>query len=269
LLPSSFEHVDKDHLCRLIADMLERLVEHNNRIPLSPYAVGSLPSSTTELTTRFSSEALTRFHSRAAPNISVLDYLRRIVQYARVERWCLLITLHYIDQICVRNPRFTMNSLTCHRFIITSICIASKTFCDSFCRNTVYAKVGGISTDELNVLEREFLRMIEWRLTCNAELLHTYYVNLVHSHTKSQFIIVGSRSSESASSSERSEEEEVIHSRPGTPGDVIIETVIPGAGVSDFMGASMPSTARPHQGQTPPTIEQNMVFADLKREGLT
>jgi hypothetical protein len=29
----------------------------------------------------------------------------------------------------------------------------------------VYAKVGGISTGELNVLEREFLRMIEWRLT--------------------------------------------------------------------------------------------------------
>ena len=26
-------------------------------------------------------------------------------------------------------------------------------------------KVGGISTAELNVLEREFLRMIEWRLT--------------------------------------------------------------------------------------------------------
>ena len=171
--------------------MLQRLIEHNDRIPLSPYAVGSLLSSIVALTTRFSSEALTRFHSRAAPNISVLDYLRRIVQYTKAEvsrfsgslacllmpplrlppnpgtrqRWCLLITLHYIDQICERNPRFTITSLTCHRFVITSISIASKTFCDSFCRNSVYAKVGGISTAELNVLEREFLSMIEWRLT--------------------------------------------------------------------------------------------------------
>lgn len=72
-------------LTRLTADMLERLVEHNSRIPLSPYAVGSLPSSTMELTARFSSEALTRFHSRTAPNISVIDYLRRIVQYTKVE----------------------------------------------------------------------------------------------------------------------------------------------------------------------------------------
>ena len=33
----------------------------------------------------FSSEILTRFHSRTSPNISVLDYLRRIVQYTKVE----------------------------------------------------------------------------------------------------------------------------------------------------------------------------------------
>jgi len=266
LLPPSFEHVDKNHLCRLIADMLQRLIEHNDRIPLSP-------------------EALTRFHSRTAPNISVLDYLMRIVQYTKAEGWCLLITLHYIDQICERNPRFTINSLTCHRFVITSIAVASKTFCDSFCRNSVYAKVGGISTAELNVLEREFLRMIEWRLTCNVELLHKYYVNLVRSHSKSQFIIVGGRSSESASSSEHSEDEDgeivsvdiVQPSRPDTPGDVIMETVSTSPGVplpsssttvSNFMGVSMPSTERPYQGQTPPTIEQNMAFADLQRDGL-
>jgi len=266
-LPPSFEHVDPDHLCRLIADMLQRLIVHNDRLPLSP-------------------EALTRFHSRTAPNISVLDYLRRIVQYTKAERWCLLITLHYIDQICVRNPRFTITSLTCHRFIITSISIASKTFCDSFCRNSVYAKVGGISTTELNVLEREFLKMIEWRLTCNLELLRKYYVNLVRLHSKPQFIIVGSRSSESASSSEHSEDEDgeivsvdmVQPSFPGTPGDVIMGTVRTGAdspspgsstSVSNFMGVSMPSAERPYQGQTPPTIEQNMAFADLQRDGFS
>lgn len=122
--------------------------------------------------------------------------------------------------------------------------------------------------------------MLFFFLQCNAELLHTYYVNLVHSHSKPQFIIVGSRSSESVSSSEHSEEEEtnsvdiLQHSRPSTPGDdVTMGDITPGAGgiasVSNFMGASMPPTERPYQGQTPPTIEQNMVFADLQREGLT
>src|SRR5882757_10032132 len=75
-------------------------------------------------------------------------------------------------------------------------------------------------------------------LQCNAELLHEYYVNLVRSHSKSRFIIVGGRSSESASSSEHSEDEdgEIVSvdvvqqpSRPGTPGDVIMGTVSTGA----------------------------------------
>ena len=128
---------------------------------------------------------------------------------------------------------------------------------------------------------RRCRRIILVFLQCNAELLHKYYVNLVRSHSKPQFIIVGSRSSESASSSEHTEDEDgeivsvdmVQASRPGTPGDVIMETVSTAAGaastsVSNFMGVSMPSTERPYQGQTPPTIEQNMAFADLQRDGL-
>jgi len=128
-------------------------------------------------------------------------------------------------------------------------------------------------------------RIILVFLQCNVELLRKYYVNLVRSHSKSQFIIAGSRSSESGSSSEHSEDEDgeivsvdmVQASRPGTPGDVIMGTVRTGpgppspgssTGVSNFMGVSMPSTERQYQGQTPPTIEQNMAFADLQRDGL-
>ena len=62
-------------------------------------------------------------------------------------------------------PAFVLSSLTCHRFVIASVAVASKCLCDAFCSNSVYAKVGGIPVAELNVLEREFLRMIDWKLT--------------------------------------------------------------------------------------------------------
>jgi len=67
--------------------------------------------------------------------------------------------------MCARMPLFTLSSLTCHRFIIASITVCSKGLCDSFCTNALYARVGGIPVTELNVLEREFLRAIDWRLT--------------------------------------------------------------------------------------------------------
>jgi len=168
-LPHDFMQADVDHIVLLIVDMLGRLIAHNDKIPLSP-------------------EALTRFHSRTPPAIPVLDYLRRIVRYTRVERSCLLITLHYIDQICARTSNFTISSLTVHRFLITSIAIASKALCDAFCTNTHYAKVGGITrVIELNLLEKEFLTQIEWRLVCTRELLQTYYVNLIRTHSLHKF----------------------------------------------------------------------------------
>ncbi|CAE6470491.1 unnamed protein product [Rhizoctonia solani] len=167
ILPPDFLDASIDDICLLplvAADMLDRLTSHNDQIPLRP-------------------EALTRFHSRTPPGISIQEYLKRIVKYTNVERSCLLITLHYIDQICTLLPHFTISSLTVHRFVISSIAVSSKALCDAFCTNTHYARVGGIKLIELNVLEREFLQKIDWRLTCTREMLQEYYTNLVRTHS--------------------------------------------------------------------------------------
>ncbi|KAK0195197.1 cyclin-domain-containing protein [Armillaria mellea] len=170
-LPAAFEDAPISDLVVLIADMLDRLMSHNDRIALSP-------------------QALTRFHSRSAPAISVVDYLRRITRFINVERSCLLVSLFYIDAICARHPLFTLSSLTCHRFLITAIAVASKCLCDTFCTNALYAKVGGISVTELNILEREFLQMIDWRLMCTREILSEYYTNLVRTNASGKYAIV-------------------------------------------------------------------------------
>ncbi|KAG9099532.1 hypothetical protein FRC06_005175 [Ceratobasidium sp. 370] len=109
LLPPDFLDANIDDIVTLIADMLDRLTSHNDQIPLRP-------------------EALTRFHSRTPPAITIQEYLKRIVRYTNVE-------------------------------------------------------VGGIKLIELNVLEREFLEKMDWRLTCTREMLQEYYTNLVRTHS--------------------------------------------------------------------------------------
>jgi hypothetical protein len=79
-----------------------------------------------------------------------------------------------MDRICTRTPTFSLSSLTCHRFIIASIAVSSKGFCDAFCTNAHYAKVGGITVGELNLLEREFLRMTESYYRIRAAALHLH-----------------------------------------------------------------------------------------------
>jgi len=232
-LPLDFAVCDMESLVLLIADMLDRLMSHNDLIPLVP-------------------ESLTRFHSRSAPGITVVDYLRRIVRFTNVEKSCLLITLYYIDQICARMPRFTLSSLTCHRFIIASITVSSKGLCDTFCTNSLYAKVGGISVTELNVLEREFLEKIDWRLMCTRDVLQEYYVNLVRTHSTGQFFVVGAHSSSGSISSDSDVEMDTAQSRPPTP------ERLRNRGSTILIDSALVTEVSRR-----PTIEQNMAFSNF------
>lgn len=138
--------------------MLDRLIAHNDQIPIT-------------------SNSLTRFHSRTPPSITITDYLRRIYRYTNVEPVCLLSILPYIDRMCEKLDSFTICSLTVHRFCITAVTVSSKSICDSFYANSRYAKVGGIGLAEMNLLEREFLIAIDYRLIVELFFINSSFIS--------------------------------------------------------------------------------------------
>lgn len=126
-LPGRFYEADPEDLFTLISsypgilltrtgDMLLQLTTHNDTIPLHP-------------------SDLTRFHSRAAPGISIGAYLRRLAKYTTLDKPCMLIVLIYIDRVCERMSSFTICSLTVHRFLCAAVVCATKALCDSFSTN--------------------------------------------------------------------------------------------------------------------------------------
>ncbi|KAJ9049057.1 Pho80p cyclin [Entomophthora muscae] len=143
--PHTYYTVEPRRIVELIAELLSELATRNDS---NPAAVASL----------------TRFHSRAVPKISILDYLNRIVKFSPIENEVLLAALVYIDRLCSYNPTFAITSLSIHRYLITAITVGSKVFCDSYWTNTQYAKLGGITLQELNILELEFSFLIRWDL---------------------------------------------------------------------------------------------------------
>lgn len=144
----------------LIAHMLSELIETNDGLALR-------------------SGSLTRFHSRTAPGISVLDYLNRLAHHATLSPPLLLSMVYYIDRLCALYPEFTINTLTVHRFLITAATVAAKGLSDSFWNNATYAKVGGVRVAELKLLELEFLYRVDWRIVPNPDVLVAYYKGLV------------------------------------------------------------------------------------------
>ncbi|KAJ3301626.1 hypothetical protein HDV03_000626 [Kappamyces sp. JEL0829] len=167
LLPSEFYNCPVEDLISLVVEMFERLIQHNDEIP--PTLANT-----------------TRFHSRTPPGIGVKEYIERMNKYVIVEKSVLLMTLVFVDRMCTLYPTFTINSLTAHRFLIACVTATSKCVSDIYSTNAFFAKVGGISTQELNVIEIEFCKLLEWRLQCSAALLQEYYQNLIQTIPKFQ-----------------------------------------------------------------------------------
>ncbi|KAH6566829.1 hypothetical protein BASA61_006439 [Batrachochytrium salamandrivorans] len=172
LISNDYNYCPPDILIHLIVSMLSKLVTHNDTIPVTD-------------------QSLTRFHSRSPPAITIRDYVVRIVRYANLEKAVLLILLIYIDRVCAKHESFTMSSLTAHRFIIAAASVASKSISDLYCTNGYYAKVGGITLQEMNILELEMCKMMDWEMSCQESLLQTYFYNLAKSSDLSlQFISI-------------------------------------------------------------------------------
>lgn len=159
-VPRNFFECPSGDLIVLVASMLQELVGLNDALPFNP-------------------DQLTRFHSRAPPGISVYDYLVRIVKFCSLEKSVLLSMIYYIDLLCTTYKTFNINSLTVHRFLITAAMVGSKGLCDTFCTNSHYARVGGLSRAELNLLEVEFLVRVDYRIVPHLHLLTQYYNKMV------------------------------------------------------------------------------------------
>lgn len=186
LMPMQYENCDPRDLVILISSMLMELVRYNDAIPLKD-------------------GHLTRFHSRAPPGISVLDYLQRLTTHATLSPPILLSMVYYIDKLCALYPAFTISSLTVHRFLITSATVASKGLSDSFWTNKTYARVGGVSLKELALLELEFLWRVEWRIVPKPEVLVDYYRSLVERNEGYEIDITGRLEEEAEAKAQRDE----------------------------------------------------------------
>jgi len=134
--------------------------------------------------------------------------------------------------------------------------------------------VGGISVTELNVLEREFLAMIDWRLMCTREILQEYYVNLVRTHSTGKFVLAGSHTPFNSSENDMElDNNNSTSSNQLVPSSPIASThhrLRPSISESsailmDHSPSQVPEVIQPHPHPHRPTIEQNMAFAALQQ----
>jgi len=151
----------RSKLVNVLADILNRLCERNDKYIMTNTTV-------------------TRFHALRAPEITTKFYIKRIAKYSSCSEESFVLALIYIDRLISKNGNFLVNSLNVHRLIITSIMLAVKFFDDQYLNNAYFGEVGGVSCKEMNLLEIEFLFMINFELYVESDLFHKYQERLLN-----------------------------------------------------------------------------------------
>ncbi|XP_047318264.1 cyclin-U2-1-like [Impatiens glandulifera] len=155
----------------VLASLIERTMARNQRIIKN----SSWPSPAI----LFNRNARTRiFDCNETPDMTIQSYLERIFRYTKAAPPVYVVAYVYIDRFCQFQPEFRINPRNVHRFLITTIMVASKYVEDMNYRNSYYAKVGGFTTKEMNNLEFDFLFLMGFKLHVNVSVFESYCCHL-------------------------------------------------------------------------------------------
>ncbi|XWS45880.1 hypothetical protein CRYUN_Cryun14cG0017000 [Craigia yunnanensis] len=150
----------------VLASLIERTMARNERIA---------KNCNWALTKGFRSRV---FNCHETPDMTIQSYLERIFRYTKAGSSVYVVAYVYIDRFCQANPGFRINARNVHRLLITTIMVASKYVEDMNYRNSYFARVGGLTTNELNNLELEFLFLMGFKLHVNVSVFESYCCHL-------------------------------------------------------------------------------------------
>ncbi|KAA8545103.1 hypothetical protein F0562_019887 [Nyssa sinensis] len=145
----------------LISSVIERTIQKNEKL----------------LKASAEREVITIFHGSRAPALSIQRYIERIFKYSGCSTSSFVVAYIYINKL-LQWMNVYLTSLNIHRLLITSVMLAAKFLDDECHNNAYYAKIGGISTTEMNELEMKFLFGMAFRLHVTVETFDKYCLEL-------------------------------------------------------------------------------------------
>ncbi|KAI3796682.1 hypothetical protein L1987_39361 [Smallanthus sonchifolius] len=149
----------------VLASLIERTLARNQRIGRNVKHNGS-------------KTCVRVFDCNETPDMTIQSYLERIFRYTRAGPSVYVVAYVYIDRFCQSLPEFRISARNVHRLLITTIMVASKYVEDMNYRNSYFARVGGITTKEMNKLELQFLFLVNFKMHVNVSVFESYCCHL-------------------------------------------------------------------------------------------
>ncbi|KAF2075988.1 hypothetical protein CYY_002695 [Polysphondylium violaceum] len=119
------------------------------------------------------SDQLQVFNVDQVPDISIHDYIQRVFKYLPFGTDIFIFSTIYLDRLIQKNPKI-ISKLNIHRLFMASILASSKFHNDKSLNNRYYAQVGGVPLWEMNLLEVNFLTLLNWNLFVDTEIFNAF-----------------------------------------------------------------------------------------------
>ena len=112
------------------------------------------------------------FYSYDIPEISIKDYLTRILLYSKCEMNSLILSLYYLDRLYIKD--IPINKHYIHKLLFSSILLSIKYNEDIIYKNDYYCQIFGVSLKELNLMEYNFFILLDYKFFINDEIYEEY-----------------------------------------------------------------------------------------------
>ena len=118
-------------------------------------------------------EIIKPFMIKKRLNISIDDYLNHLYKYSQASEDIFIIMLIYIDRLKT-NRKICLNYFNIYKLILVAFTVAIKFNYDELFSLDFYAKLGGISQEELVALEYDFTTLLNFKFFVEEKIFNKY-----------------------------------------------------------------------------------------------
>ena len=113
------------------------------------------------------------FSSKSPSKVPLQYFFGRFKRYSHIEQSTLIIILIYADRMCTTSG-IILNPHNIHRIILGCLLLAVKYNQDIYFTNRQYAKIGGVTLEELNRLEYFSFEYLNYNLFISEDIFKKY-----------------------------------------------------------------------------------------------
>ena len=117
-------------------------------------------------------------YSKNIPVLSLNKFLVRIMKYTECENNTLIVAYLYIMKL-IENESFVLGINNAYRLLLGAVVLAKKVLEDIRFNNAYYCDIGGISVNELNMIEFRLFTRINFDVNLKMEDVNKVYSQII------------------------------------------------------------------------------------------